>query len=273
MLTPVLLLALLAAAPSPESLPDADTQMARFAQAEATGRLLADTDLAVAAATHAVLALPHADAKMNLFFAVAQGDAWLVYFGFLADDGSQFTPAFVLRSAKSELHFAPIALPQTSGRLLGFARAVSQARNALAIATHNPHVNPILVPEKDAIGVYVLQAGGKPGVVLLGGDTHDRYDTTGQKLLSRVRFHSKVIVIQPRKDPAHPQAQTAGSFHTHVVAEEPTATDVALALLHKELVPMFVSGRSGESYRVDATGKIFVETKLSRDVPKAPGPP
>lgn len=266
---PALLLLVLAAAtpaPAAQAPLSAEAQMARFAQAEQTGRFLAASDHAVAAATQVLLGQPHDNAKLNLFFALPEGEGWLVYFGFLADDGSRFAPAFVLRGG-ADAKFQVVASPLPPAKLLGFARAVSQARNALALATGNPHVNPILVPEKNALGVYVLQAGAKPGVVLLGGDTFDRYDPSGQTLLSRVRFHSKVIAVQPKKDPQHPEAKLAGSFHTHVVAEEPTATDVAMALLHPELVPMFVAGRSGASYRVDATGKIFIEPKLTRDVP------
>jgi hypothetical protein len=238
----------------------------------AAGKRIAETVQATISAANALLAKPH-DAKLNSFFALLQKDTWFVYFGWLEPDGSRFTPAYVLTASRAHpetmLTIDPANAP---GNVLPYARAVAASRAAAAKATKNPHVDPVLWPQANGVDVYVLQGGARPGVLLLGGDFLDHWDATGTKLVSRVQFHKGILPVT-QSDPTKPDAHTAGSYHTHVIDEGPTATDIAAVLLHPSLAPMFVVGRSGKAYRVDEGGVVHLEPKFESSPATMLNPP
>lgn len=245
-----------------------------FDLAEKTGARIADTVGAVIAATHALQNTQYQPPHANTFFALQQGESWFVYYGWLEPDGSKFTPALVVSGPRSDpSKMAMIPVEQAPSDVTRYARAVASARDAAARATQNRNVNPVLLVNGKELDVYVLQGPGR-NAVLLGGDFLDRYDSSGKKLISRTQFHKAIIPV-PLGDAEHPEGNNAGSYHTHVIDEEPTATDVAEALIHPELTPMFVMGRSGQGYRVDDKGKIHLEPKLalSASAPQVPGKP
>ena len=246
----------------------------RFAATTEEGKKIAANVQATIAAANAMLNQPHGEAS-NVFFALDKKDRWLVVFGLLEKD--TFKPVYVLGAPKAHLEQMKRLGPTAAGsaaQLLPYARALVASQRTAAHATGNPRVNPVLMVRGGTIEVYELQGGAPPGSVLVGGDFLDRFDATG-KFISRTQFHRSVIAVATQDpDPNHPDAQVAGSYHSHAVAEEPTPTDVALVLLHPQLAPMFVIGRSGKAYRVSPNGDINVEEKLSlpRDVPNGDKP-
>jgi len=242
-----------------------------------TGKRIAETVQASIAAANTLMKTPHAPPHANCFFALLQKDTWYVYFGWLEPDGSKFTPALVTSAPRHHFEqMKPIELSAAPADVLPYARAVTSSRALAMKATGNPHVDPVLVPMKDAIEVYVMQGGSRDGALLLGGDFLDRYDRTGTKLLSRLQYHKAVIAV-PQTDPKHPEGKAAGSYHTHVIDEGPTPTDIAAVLLHPTLAPMLITGRGGGGFRVDEQGNVYEEKDLNlaslQSLPAKPAQP
>ncbi|MBS2027893.1 MAG: hypothetical protein JST54_08330 [Deltaproteobacteria bacterium] len=228
-----------------------------------TAKRIAETVQASIAAANTLMKKPHDPPKANTFFALLHKDTWFVYFGWLEPDGSKFTPALVMAAPRHHFEqMKQVELKDAPADVLPFARAVTSSRATAMKATGNPHVDPVLVPEKDGISVYVMQGGTREGALLLGGDFLDRYDRAGTRLLSRLQYHKAVIAV-PQSDPKHPEGKPAGSYHTHVIDEGPTPTDIAAVLLHPTLAPMLITGRNGGGYRVDEQGNVHEEKDLN----------
>jgi hypothetical protein len=241
---------------------------ARFADTVALGKLLAETDSASASATDVLFDSTKPDeSKVSGFFALLIKDHWFVYFGKVSASGDKYLPGYVLTAPRHHLkEFRLINLEDAPVIGPGYARAELASGLHAAEATHNPGVNPVLLAQPSGeLDIYVLQATHEPGVVLIGGDWHDRWDATGKKLVSREQFHKSVI---PQNDADAPEGTTlVGTYHTHILVERPPPTDVMEVLLHPHLAPMFVSGMDGGMYRIDRDGSIHtVDAKALKDV-------
>jgi len=235
------------------------------------GRRIAETVQATVAAVNALLAHPHAPPHANTFFVLRRAGDWYVYFGWLEKDGSRYTPALVMTAPAGKLEqMHQMNGAGSSAKLTAYARAVSFAQAQAAKATGDRHLDPVLFPTASGIDVYVIQGGPMHDAIRLGGDFLFHFDAQAKHLRAQVRFHKAVIRV-PLADPRLPSGKTVGSYHTHVIDEEPTATDVAAAILHPALAPMVVIGRSGAAYRVDATGAMKLEPAFAAtaDVPLA----
>jgi hypothetical protein len=115
--------------------------------------------------------------------------------------------------------------------------------------------NPIVIREKDGtITVYLLPVNQEPNVTLIGGDFRISISGDITKVLNKEKLHNAILKVPLELKPGQ---EPAGAFHTHVMNDLPTETDVALILLNPKLAPHYIAGPKLMS-RIDADGKITI---------------
>lgn len=130
----------------------------------------------------------------------------------------------------------------------------------LALKTTEPtmeysYYNPSAFREEDnTITVYLQPRNQEPDVILIGGDFKVSISSDGSRVLNKTKLHNSILKVQLEfKNGQEP----AGAFHTHVLSDLPTETDVALVLLNPKLAPHYIAGQKWMS-KIDADGKVSV---------------
>jgi hypothetical protein len=99
--------------------------------------------------------------------------------------------------------------------------------------------------------VYLVSGDTPDGSVRLGDDYLGSVASTGRRLLSIEPLHSSPAVDVPLTG----MADGEPTLHAHELGELPTATDVALLILHPSVAPLLVL-TPHFMYRIDAEGRI-----------------
>jgi hypothetical protein len=112
----------------------------------------------------------------------------------------------------------------------------------------------VLPAPSNQLYVYVMPAQTQNDVYPLGGDARFLVSADGNAIVERHRMHNDILEyhIQTPKD-----TKPAGSWHTHVLSNEPEDTDVFLVLTRKPPMPEYVGMQNHKIYVIDAEGNIL----------------
>lgn len=222
---------------------------------ENRGRQIADYERAAIKATDLLLASEPNKSKLGIYLAINSGGTWVVYFGKISDAGTEFV---VARS-----YFCPDGLfnemkevqdfQTATKEILHLAKAVELALSSIKGKFQRYNSN-VFREKNSSITVYLTPGNENPEIILLGGDFKFSISQDGSEILNEALLHKSVLRMPLNIGGGK---QPASAFHTHVLDDLPTETDVALVLLNPQLAPHFVAGPRWMS-RVDATGKITI---------------
>ncbi|GEM_PF-6307171 len=242
---------------------------ADIARIEARGQQIAGHERAVIRATDLLMASKQDVGSVDTYLAVPSDGGWTVYFGKLSNEG--FAAPFVYVCAAESCQASPSGIPNTAPpEVASLAKAISLVRSvAPPIPPGAPfsQFNVAVFREPDnTITAYLTPGNEDPRAILLGGDVKISISADGASVLSQTELHNTTLRI-PLSLPDG--KQPAGAYHTHVVSELPTETDVALMLLHPVLAPHFIAGPQWMT-QVDSAGKITVMGPVNAAPPSRP---
>lgn len=224
---------------------------------EKRGKEIADYERAAIRATDLLLMSKPDQSKLEIYIAINHNGAWMVYFGKISEDGNEFIVTY-LYSCPDGL-FREMKVVQNvkvaSKDILPLAKAVRLALRSIEIRF--PKYNTNVFREEDGtITVYLTPGNEKSEVILFGGDFKLSISPDGTKVLNKTLLHKSVLEL-----PLHMKngrdRESAGAFHTHVLNDLPTETDIALILLNPQLAPHYIAGPTWFS-RIDVNGKITI---------------
>jgi hypothetical protein len=223
--------------------------------AEKRGAEIAEYERAAMKATDMLLGHAHDASKLGIYVAEKTGGAWTVYFGRVSGERALFDAAYVYSCPENSLQkMRAVPVPEISVEVTQRARAVSAALQALEFDVRGRFYNTSVFREEDGtLTVYLLPGNKNPDSVLLGGDFKVSLSSDGTQLIKKSPLHRTVLEISVVPKEGKP----AGAFHTHILDDVPTETDVAQVLLYPTLAPHSVMGREWFS-QIDKGGKITI---------------
>lgn len=209
-------------------------------------------------ATDLLLATKPDQSKLRIYVAVKDNIRWFIYFGRVSDDGNSFVAPYTYSCPHGSVEEMREAqdIRVVSADTLQLARAVKLALNTIISQGANfPSYNTNVFREDDgSITVYITPGNKNPEIILLGGDYKISISPDGLKVLDTTQLH-KSILEMPLS--AKDDEKLAGAYHTHILNDLPTETDVAIILLNPQLAPHYILGQNRMS-RIDADGRITI---------------
>lgn len=226
-----------------------------IAKIEKRGKEIADYERAAIRATDLLLTSKPDQSKLEIYIAINHDGIWMVYFGKISEDRNEFIVAHFYSCPNGLFREMKVVqnVKVASKDILPLAKAIKLALRS--IETRFPKYNTNVFREGNGtITVYLTPGNEKPEVILFGGDYKLSISPDGTKVLNRTLFHKSVLEL-----PLHMKdgRESAGAFHTHVLNDLPTETDIALILLNPQLAPHFIAGPIWFS-RIDVNGKITI---------------
>ncbi len=223
--------------------------------AEKRGGEIAEYERAAMKATDMLLTRKHDASKLGLYVAEKTGGAWTVYFGRFSGGGAAFEAAYVFSGPESALkQMKAVTIRDVPVEITQRARAVNAALKALEFEARGEFYNPSVFREEDGtLAVYLLPGNKNPDIILLGGDFKVIVSSDGSQVLRKIPLHRTVLEIPSAPKEGKPE----GAFHTHILDDLPTETDVAQVILYPVLAPHSVMGREWFS-QIDKNGKIII---------------
>jgi hypothetical protein len=189
----------------------------------------------------------------GLYFAIKKDKRWWVYFGRMSDDGNNFILgySYVCPDGRYQ-EMIEIPNGEVDAGMLQFARAIKSAFSAIELKyrRYNPNV---FREGDDTITVYIAP-GNETEDLRLGGDHKITVSSDGAKVLNVKELHKTLLSFPPA------DKNKAASFHTHLLTDLPTETDVAAVLLNPSLAPHYVVAEKWIT-RIDKDGKISLVGK------------
>jgi len=223
--------------------------------AEKRGMEIAQYERVAVKATDLLLELKPDQSKLGVYIADKIGGAWKVYFGRVSGEGAGFEAAYVFSCPENSLKkMKTIPVTKIPVEIIQRAQAVSAALKALEFDVRGGAYNTSVFREEDGmLTVYVVPGNKNPDVALLGGDFKVFVSPDGSQVVKKVPLHRAILEI-----PIAPkEGKPAGSFHTHILDDIPTETDVAQVILYPSLAPHSILGREWFS-QIDKNGKITI---------------
>ena len=222
---------------------------------EARGKQIANYERAAIRATDLMLAHHPDKSKLGIYVAVNQNNKWTVYFGKLVDKGLEAEYVYSCPDGQFDQMKPDENDKNISTEAFYFAKAVSLARDSIAQEMTFPRYNTNVFREQDGkITVYFIPGNKELDTVILGGDFKVSVSNDASKILNKTKLHANSLTFSLKAEKDRP---TAAAFHTHVLSELPTETDVALILLYPVLAPHYVTAQTWMS-KINADGQITV---------------
>ncbi|MDD2703276.1 MAG: hypothetical protein PHC33_04660 [Candidatus Omnitrophica bacterium] len=223
--------------------------------AEKRGMEIAQYEKAAMKATDMLLELKPDRSKLGMYIAYKAAGVWKVYFGRISGEAADFQPAYVFACpADSPKKMKAVSFSEIPAEVTQRARAVNTAVKAIEFdARGGPYNTSVFREEDGMLTVYLLPGNKNPDVVLLGGDFKVSVSSDGSQAVRKIPLHRTVLEI-----PSVPkEGKPAGSFHTHIMDDLPTETDVAQVILYPSLAPHSILGREWFS-QIDKNGRIII---------------
>jgi hypothetical protein len=223
--------------------------------AEKRGIEIAQYERVAMKATDILLELKPDQSKLGVYIAEKTNGAWKVYFGRVVGEGAGFQAAYVFSCPENSLKkMKAVPVSEISVEITQRAQAVSAALKALEFDARGGSYNTSVFREEDGtLTVYLLPGNKNPDVVLLGGDFKVLVSPDGSQVDRKIPLHRTVLEM-----PVAPkEGKPAGAFHTHILDDIPTETDVAQVILYPSLAPHSILGREWFS-QIDKNGKIII---------------
>ncbi|HJV47760.1 MAG TPA: hypothetical protein VJ549_00665 [Geothrix sp.] len=256
--------ALLAQSPAPAALAPDQSEMRRIEQ---RGREIAEYEAVSIRSTDLLLASKYDTSLLRGWVATRYQGQWVVAYGRLKNekDPKELPDGFIF----ARVYACPIGKPEAMKVInismdplhdLDLPPGITELARAerLARATPSPWGRPWnidLFKEPDGtITAYLLPGNADPAVRLIGGDFKMTIDASGTRELRNEPLH-KSLLPQTFKGPKGESITGVTTYHTHVLTEYPTETDVAFALLNPELQGHLVMGQKWV-FRIDPKGSV-----------------
>lgn len=220
-----------------------------IARIEKRGAQIADYERAVIKAKDLLLARNPDKKKAKIYIAINDDEGWTVYFGEILRDKNQFKVAstYSCPSRSFEKMEAGQNIKFKSKTILQLAKAVKLTLQSIKAEFSEYNVK-VFREKNGLITVYLTPKNENPNVILIGGDVKLSVSSDGTEILRTTMLHKSVLEIPfPGED--------SRTFHTHVLSDLPTETDVALILLNPQFAPHLIIGQKWMS-EIDANGKI-----------------
>jgi len=223
------------------------------------GRLLYEYDQAAWHASDSVQMANPKNVEGQRYIARKESGKWIVVFGKLNEDRSQFGISYQADEQATLRHFAVRQEPaerQDEGFFLRAARAIEVAMKDFGSA-NRPYNIAVLPAPEEQLYVYLYPAQTNARVYPLGGDVRYLVSTDGTKILEKHQMHKTIIETAPSgKKPVT-------GVHTHVLSDVPEDTDVFHVLTQDPPLPEIVA-TSHFTYQVKTDGTIQIEEKRKR---------
>ena len=222
------------------------------------GQEIANYERVIIKATDLLLASRPDRSKLEVYIAVKDSIRWFIYFGRISENGDSFEtycsyscPHGLLEKMR-EVEDEKVV----STDVLQLAKAVKLTRDsAISQSAKVPAYNTNVFREDDgSITVYLTPGTENPEVILLGGDYKVSISADGSRILNIIQLHNGILEFPLN---AEDGMGLAGAYHTHVLNNLPTETDVAFILLNPQLAPHYIMGQNWMS-RIDADGTITI---------------
>jgi hypothetical protein len=216
------------------------------------GRMLAEYDTAAWNATDAVRTLKPDETKVRRYLARKTEDGWIVVFGKLNDEQSQFLISYeaTAQSAGSKFRAKALKNPRVDDDFyLRAARATDIAFAAFGTPSRPYNVAALVAPEGQW-WVYLVPAPAQFGVWPLGGDVRYLISSDGKQIRETRRLHKGIIEAGPIRE-----GKAEAGYHTHVLSSVPEDTDVFFVLTRQPRVPEYVM--AGDfMYKIETNGVV-----------------
>lgn len=241
----------------PQAAAAANHTAAELAAITERGKFLAEYDQAAWHATDAVRPqVPANEQNIRFFIARKVGEKWIVDFGKLNAEKTEFFTAYEASEAADLQHFtvAAFSAPRPdSGFLTSAAKALTQALTVFG-PVQRPYNTAVLPQPDGTFYVYLYPAQTRADIFPLGGDERFLFSADGQSILERRRMHNAILELPPTQ-PEIGGKTLVGGFHTAVRDNIPEDTDVFHVLARRPLLPEYISAQ-GEMYVVKTDGSI-----------------
>lgn len=226
-----------------------------IAKIEKRGKEIANYEQAAIMATDLLLASNPDKDKLGTYVAINKNKMWAVFFGKNIDNKFQLGYFYSCPDGEFDKMRAEKELKDVPRDVYDFTQAVNLATKAIELDVEFPPYNPSVFREDDGtITVYFLPGNKDPNVILIGGDFKVSISGDATKVLNKTKLHTNVLNVPINfKEGEKPEA----GFHTHVLIDLPTETDVALVLMNPQMGPHFITGRTWMS-KIDPNGKINI---------------
>lgn len=224
------------------------------------GRLLYEYDQAAWHASDAVQMANPKNIEGQRYIARKGNGKWIVMFGKLNEDHSQFDISYEAEEQATLRQFdvkQESAERQDEGFFLYAARAIEGAMKDFG-AANRPYNVAVLPAPADQLYVYLYPAQTKARVYPLGGDVRYLMSADGTKIVAKRQMHKTIVETAPQS-----RKKVVFGFHTHVLSDLPEDTDVFHVLTQDPPLPEFI-GTPHFTYQVKADGTIQLEEKRKR---------
>lgn len=234
---------------------------------EDRGKQIANYERAAIRATDLMLTSNPDKSKLEVYVAVNQNNRWMVYFGKITDKGFETDYIYSCPDGQFDQMKPEQNDQNISTEAFYFAKAVSLAGDFIAQEMTSPRYNTNVFREQDGtITVYFIPGNKEPDTVILGGDFKVSISNDALKVLNKTKLHTSFLKMPLKEEKGQ---QTAGAFHTHILGDLPTETDVALIILNPVLAPHYITAQTWMS-KINADGQITVLGK-SEEILKEDG--
>lgn len=218
--------------------------------------LLADYERAVTKATQLLTAnTQNRYSAFESYIALKEKAMWLVFFGHIQDEVGAFliTNSFQCSDLSCDKMASVEDLKINAREIFELAKAAQLA--LLFLGVNFSDYDTKVFREKDrSVTVYVTPSSKKEGIELIGGDFKFSISPDASEIFTKTTLHKNILEVPM---PSSGTNKVAGGFHTHVLNDLPTETDVAFILLNPQLAPNYIVGPTWMSY-IDANGRIKV---------------
>lgn len=238
---------------------DIEPSNQQLSEISARGRDLYEYDLAAWVGTDAVMKLSPDENLVSHYLILKNNAGYKVYFGkvdgdaFAVSYSAELGPDFKVK--KKQRHKLPL---RESGLPFAMAKALEIVKADLP-ALDGPY-NSIVIPFLDHILVYFVPASEEEGYYRLGKDFRYKIASDGSRIIEKSQLHESLINTPP------PPPGVEAGFHSLVLTELPTETDVLYVMVRKPKLPEFVKSKK-YSFQILPDGSIkFLGT--TKDIAK-----
>jgi hypothetical protein len=119
-----------------------------------------------------------------------------------------------------------------------------------------PYNTYVLPAPKNQLYVYYLPAQTTDGVYPMGADVRYLLSDDGNSIVEKRQMHKTILEFDMRN--ATEKTKDAGSWHTHILSNEPEDSDVFSVLARKPSIPEYVGTLDGKIYVILLDGTILL---------------
>ena len=233
-----------------EILPSAD----EIPRIEKRGKEIAEYERAAMSATDKLWDLGVEEGKLEVYIAEKTSGRWNVYFGRFSNEQPDFEVNYFFSAPVDDPEaMEKYTTPLISNEIRMRAAAVKTALKSIEPEAKATRYNTDVFREDDGtISVYLIPGNTNPDVVVLGGDFRVIVSHDGTKTLDKIVLHKGILDM-----PAQNKTGKTGGFHTHILGDNATETDIAFVLLNPQFAPHLILGREWVS-QIDKNGKVTV---------------